>query len=176
MRRLILLTSILALFLMGSKPVDQRLVKLTIINKSGEELFITLDNIEPYYENNVTYSFTIPPGTKTKPVVRQFTIYRDIYNMVFYYIREWDPVYQYSPCNQAPHESVLDATKNQRFTFTSCNQTPPPPGEDTMNKVWQGITVNRESVRKAFTLDRLNQFNPLFLNGCYVIDIPPETD
>lgn len=174
MKRLILLTSLLAIFLLGSAPVDKRLVKLTVINKSGEELFIRLNNIEPYYEHDVTYAFTIPVGTKTSPVVRQFTIYRDIYNMQFYYVKEWDPVYQYSPCGPGVHISQLNATTNQRLTFTRCTQTPPQSGEKNMQKIWQGITINKKSLRKALTLDPLLIYNPLYWTGCYVFDMPPD--
>lgn len=159
MKKLILITTLLALFNLGSKPVNQKLVRLTIINKSGEELFIRLDNIEPYYENHISYAFTIPVGYKTEPTVREFTIYRDIYTMQVSYVREWDPVYTYSPCTPGINKLDLAATRNHRLTFTKCTQNPPRPGEDSMDKIWQGVSVDQRSVAKAFK----NALNPILI-------------
>ncbi|MFN2159470.1 MAG: hypothetical protein ACK2U3_08655 [Anaerolineales bacterium] len=170
MKKFILILSLLSFFTLGSQPVNRVLVKLTIINKSGEELFIRLDNIEPYYENHIFYNFTIPVGYKTDPTVRAFTIYRDIYTMQVSYVREWDPVYTYSPCSPGIHELNLFATRNQRLTFTKCTQTPPRPGEDSMEKIWQGTTVDQRSIALAFrnALDPIRIYAPTWWLRCFL--------
>ena len=169
MKKLILAAIILALFTLGSKPVNRPLVKLTIINKSGEELSLRLDNIEPYYENHIIYNFKIPIGNKTNPTVRVFTIYKDIYTMQVSFFREWEPVYQYTPCNPGPHKIDYFATTNQRFTFTKCTQSPPRPGEATMHKVWQGAVVNQRNLRRmsADAFDPALIYGKAYWGGCY---------
>lgn len=170
MKKLILIASLLALFNLGSIPANRKLVRLTIINKSGEELFIRLDNIEPYYENHIFYNLTIPVGYKTDPTVREFTIYKDIYTMQVSYVREWDPVYTYSPCSQGINKIDLSATRNQRLTFTRCTQRPPRPGETSMEKIWQGTVVNQRSIALTFrdALDPIRVYAPTWWLRCFL--------
>ncbi len=150
MKRAALIAVILALFLMGSKPVNKELVRLTIINKSGVELFIQLDNLETNYEGEILYNFTIPEGDRETPTVMEYTIYKDIYNVTMLYIKEWDPVYQYSPCDLAPHYSQLIADRNHRWVFTECAQKSPRPGERSMEKIYQGVIMNKRTYFQIF--------------------------
>lgn len=149
MKRAALIAVILALFLMGSKPVNKKLVRLTIINKSGVELFIRLDNLETDYEEEILYNFTIPEGDRDNPTVIEYTIYEDVYNVTMQYVREWDPVYQYSPCDLTPHYTQLIADRNHRWVFTECSQKPPRPGEPSMDKIHQGVIMNKRTYFRA---------------------------
>lgn len=149
MKRAALVAMILALFLMSSKPVNKGLVRLTIINKSGVELFIGLDNLETDYEGEIIYNLTIPVGDHENPTVMEYTIYKDIYNVTMLYVKEWDPVYQYSPCDLNPHYSQLIADRNHRWVFTDCAQKPPRPGERSMDKIYQGVTINKRTYFQA---------------------------
>ena len=163
MKRAALIAVILALFLMGSKPVNKELVRLTIINKSGVELFIQLDNLETDYEGEILYNFTIPEGDRENPTVMEYTIYKDIYNVTMLYVKEWDPVYQYSPCDLTPHYSELIANRNHRWVFTECSQKPPRPGERSMDKIYQGVTMNKRAYFQAL----LGIPNPWgYMGGC----------
>jgi hypothetical protein len=141
MKKTLLITSIMAFLLMGATP--KGLVRLTIVNKSGVELFIHLDNLETYYECDTIYNFTIPEGDRQNPTVMEFTIYRDVYNVTVHYVEKWDPVYSYSPCNLQPHYLQLSATRNHRWVFTECAQKAPRPGERSMDKIYQGVIMNK---------------------------------
>lgn len=152
MKRVILLTLILSFLLIAAGgPTEKGLVRFTVINKSGEELFIHLQNTTDCFWECIIYNFTIPVGTKTEPYVKEFTISRDIYNMTVSYVREWDPVYTYSPCADTTTPTRLMALRNIRINFSQCTQFPPIRGERSMDKYWQGFILNP---RAFFTLLR----------------------
>ena len=151
MKKIIPIVLICAIFLMGADdPVG--LVRLTIINKSGAEIAIWLNG--RYQEEY--YYLTIEEGTREFPLVKTFTIYKDIYDMQIGYIREWDPVYYYAPSNSAcpisPTEDLLYATRNNRLTFTECAGAPPRPGEPSMMKIWQGQYVTQRMLLKMMQI------------------------
>jgi hypothetical protein len=145
-KRAALISAILALFLMGAKPTKTALVRLTIVNKSGVELFIHLDNLATSYKDDVTYSLTIPEGDHEAPTVKEFTIYRDIYDVQVYYVENWDPVYGYTICGNSTGKTQLNAKRQHRWVFTECSRERPRPGEPTMEKFYRGSLVGKGNI------------------------------
>jgi hypothetical protein len=145
-QRAALISAILALFLMGAKPTKNVLVRLTIVNKSGVELFIHLDNLATNYEDDVTYSLTIPEGNHETPTVKEFTIYREVYDVQVYYVENWDPVYGYTICANSTGKTQLNAKRQHRWVFTECSRESPRPGEPTMEKFYWGSLVGKGNI------------------------------
>jgi hypothetical protein len=146
-QRAAFISAILALFLTAAKPTKTVLVRLTIVNKSGVELFIHLDNLATNYEDDVTYSLTIPEGDHENPTVKEFTIYRDIYDVQVYYVENWDPVYGYTICANSTGKTQLNAKRQHRWVFTECSRERPRPGEPTMEKFYWGSLVGKGNIR-----------------------------
>jgi hypothetical protein len=127
MKKVLLLTSILALMLVGADPSG--LVRLTLINKSGMEIAIALhsktDDLRIYY-------LPVPEGDREEPATKVYTILRDSYYMQMYYIDTYDPVYGFK-CNVQPPNSLI-AHRNLRVIFLECDKLAPNPGEPSMMK------------------------------------------
>jgi hypothetical protein len=127
MKKVLLLTSILALMLVSANPAG--LVRLTLINKSGMEIAIQLhsktDDLSVYY-------LPVPAGDKINPAIQVYTILRDSYYMQLYYIETYDPVYGFKCYPQPPN--TLIAVRNLRVTFLECDKLAPNPGEPSMVK------------------------------------------
>jgi len=134
MKKALLLVTLLSLLLIGADQV--RLVRLTIVNKSGEKIDIQLTGQEP--EN--FYYLRIPAGDRQFPTTKVFTIVPHTYSMQPIYHQFWDPVYGYRLGNIPP--STLCATRNIRITFLEPNWTSWWIGEPTQIKYsprWQYI-------------------------------------
>lgn len=123
MKRTFLIITLLTTFLMGASPVTTRLVRLTIINKSGMPLEISLTGSE----DEVNYYLRVAEGDRTIPVVTVFTIHPDEYQMRVYFVELWDPVYG-ATCDDTAGQRV-DATHNVRVVVHPCKYTPPNGGE-----------------------------------------------
>lgn len=123
MRKLVLIISMLALLLIAASPSYTQLYRLTIINKSGMELAISLLG----EDDNNQYFLRVPAGDRRSPSEITFTIMPDTYSIQPYYIEPWDPVYGYT-CND-PGAKTLEAERNIRITFTECDYRPRNGGE-----------------------------------------------
>jgi hypothetical protein len=130
MKKMLILISLLSLLLMGIKfdSAIGRLIRLTIVNKSGLDLEVKLTG--DVGEN--FYYLKIPAGDRKLPAVKVFTIFPDIYEVQPYYIELWDPVYE-NQC-EAPGSMQYYAFRDTRITFLECNFTPREKGENTMVK------------------------------------------
>lgn len=140
MKKVLILITLSSLLLMGVSPSSGpmaaslksiKLVRLTIVNKSGLPLEIKLtgENVENFYY------LRIPTGDRTLPTEEIFTIARDTYQVQPYYIELWDPVYGYS-CGGAGSRTLY-AYHNIKITFLECNNSPRHRGESPIYK-WPG--------------------------------------
>ena len=134
MRKTLLITSILALLLMGSKPFPGKLVRLTVVNKSGLPVEIKMTG---KYEE-AFYYLRVPEGDRDFPVEKIFTIIPDTYQTQLYYIELWDPVYGYSCASKS---QSMELYRNTRVVVKECDQVPSCPGEPSMIKY--GAVVGR---------------------------------
>ncbi len=109
-----------------------RLIRLTIVNKSGRDIEIELtgscDKNYKYYH----YYLRVPAGDRLLPTEMVFTVFPDKYSMSVYYVELWDPVYG-SKCSTK--SSKIDATRNLRVVVPVCTFTPPNAGEPSMLKL-----------------------------------------
>jgi len=128
MRKKLLIISLLAVLLIAASSSYTKLYRLTIINKSGMEMAISLLGEDDSYQ----YYLRVPEGDRRSPTETIFTIVPDTYSINAYYIEPWDPVYGYT-CND-PGGKTLEAERNIRLTFTECNYTPRNGGEPSMWK------------------------------------------
>jgi len=111
------MVSLLSLLLVSANVLPIRLVRLTIVNKSGLPLEIRLTG-----ENTETsYYLRIEEGDRLLPTEKVFTIIPGTYKMQPYYIELWDPVYGPS-CGEAG-SSTLEAERNIKLTFRECDRT-----------------------------------------------------
>ena len=106
----------IASLLLASGP-PLRIVRLTVINKSGNDVFLKLEGSDL---GNQFYYLTIPGGTKSMPVVRAFTIIEDIYTRTTTYGEG-----KYDQCVGVSSSGQLVAHKNIRLTFVPCAYNPP---------------------------------------------------
>ena len=128
MRKILLIISLLAVLLIAASSSYTKLYRLTIINKSGMDLAISLLG----EDDNNQYYLRVPEGDRRSPTETIFTIVPDTYSINAYYIEPWDPVYGYT-CND-PGGKTLVAERNIRLTFTECDYTPRNGGEPSMWK------------------------------------------
>ena len=132
MKKAFLALCLLSLFLMGSDRDSIKLVRLTIVNKSGLKLEVRLTGdceINQYYLH-------VPEGNRQSPYHAIFTIIPDRYVVQPYYIELWDPVYGYS-CS-TPSSQTIDIKRNMRIVIVECDRTPRKPNEDNIVKF--GVT------------------------------------
>lgn len=128
MKRMMLLLALFSLALLAASPwAGGRPAVLTVINKSGLAVEISLSGAE--LEN--TYYLRVPAGDRTAPTVKTFEIVRDQYTSTLYYVELWDPVYGYS-CSRDSQR--LDLTRNVRVVVTECDRNASAPGESSMLK------------------------------------------
>lgn len=132
MRKVLLITSLLALMFIGAyaRPTKHKLVRLIIVNKSGLPVEVQLTGLTGIaspsgVEVVNSYYFRIPKGNKIAPTERSFTIVPDYYTVQPYYIPLWDPVYG-STCG-AMVSKTLDLTRNKpvKIYMLPCNRRVP---------------------------------------------------
>jgi len=116
MRRGILAVTILALLLIAANQSYQHLVEITVINKSGlpVEMSLTGSNAENFYY------LRIPKGDRDAPLEKTFTLLPDVYRATVYYIEPWDPVYGYDCSSKS---DTLNANHKLRVTILECTRT-----------------------------------------------------
>ena len=105
----------LTFLLTAAKENPADLVRFTVINESPFPLGISLTGTF----TETTYYLNVPEGDSEFPVEKTFTITRDEYQMVVYYIDLWDPVYGYT-CTTGPG-GLLNARRNNTLTVKHCN-------------------------------------------------------
>lgn len=119
---ILLLLALLSLFLIGAVPFRSALIRLTVVNKSGREVDISLNGRDLEY----FYYLTVAEGDGLSPTVQVFTVVPDTYTSQLYFVELWDPVYGYY-CNSK--SQAIDLTHNVRLTVLPCDRTPPNGGE-----------------------------------------------
>ena len=87
MRKVLILSTILAILLVGADWVPTKLHRLTIINKSGSELGIRLTGQD--YKN--FYYLQVPKGERDSPTEEVFTILENTYQMRTYLFNPTNP-------------------------------------------------------------------------------------
>lgn len=100
-----------------------KLVRLTVINKSGLPIEISLTGrikLNEYQTNS--YYLRVPKGNALIAAVKDFTILQDVYSMRFYYLELWDPVYD-KHCGAASLR--VEARKDLRVAVPKCTISPP---------------------------------------------------
>lgn len=128
MKKILTLLSLLSLLLIGAKKQPIDLVELTIINKSGLEIAISLKGNDREYVNiadqlkGEIYYLTIPEGDRDVPTVKSFEIENNTYGMQLYYRSTYDPVYGFKCPVPAPN--ILRAERNIRVVVLPCDEYP----------------------------------------------------
>jgi len=112
---LVLTVMLISAFLMASGP-SLKVVRLTVINKSGNEVMIKLEGSEI---GKQFYYLTIPAGDKYSPSTRTFTVLEDIYTRTTWY-GEGDV----AQCVGISSTGYLVMDRNNRLTFTPCYSKP----------------------------------------------------
>lgn len=111
---LLLLIVLISAFLIAADHTPP-LLKLTIINKSGNEIYIQLQS----YDYKEFYYLTIPAGTKTSPFVKTFTISEN-----YYFRKTWYGPGAYRACIGMTNSGELIMDRNTRLAFLPCTQIP----------------------------------------------------
>jgi hypothetical protein len=112
---LVLTVMLISAFLMASGP-SLRIVRLTIINKSGNEVMMKLEGSDL---GKQFYYLTAAAGTKTFPTVSSFTVLEDVYSRTTWYGEG-----KYAQCVGVSSSGQLVMDKNVRLTFTDCYTVP----------------------------------------------------
>ena len=113
---LVLAVMLVSVFLTAADhPPD--LLRLSIINKSGNEVYMRLQSFNK--NGGQFYYLTIPAGTKTAPKVENFTVVSDVY-----YRTTW-----YGPGDNTMCQGMMDTgelimDRNNRLVFLPCNSIP----------------------------------------------------
>jgi hypothetical protein len=102
---LVLLAILASTLLMAAVPTA--MVRLTVINKSGYDVYIKLEGSAATEQ---FYYLTIPAGDKNDPEVKVFTLMSDVYKRT-----TWQ-------CDGVQSSGDLVVSSNIRLTFTPCFQ------------------------------------------------------
>jgi hypothetical protein len=127
---LVLLALLASTLVMAAIPTS--IVRLTIINKSGYDVYMKLEG------SAITggfYYLTVPSGTRDAPVVKVYTVMVDMYQRT-----TWQ-------CNGAKSTGTLMVTGNTRLTFTPCGE---------MACWWVAMTTQHWGCDKASLVDVYN--------------------
>ena len=108
---LVVAVVMIASLLLASGPA-LRVVRLTVINKSGNDVFLKLEGSDI---GKQFYYLTIPAGTKTMPVVRVFTVVEDVYTRTTTYGEG-----KYDACVGVSSSGQLVMASNVRLNFVTC--------------------------------------------------------
>jgi len=119
MKKVILLVLVVMLVSVFLTAADHplNLLRLTAINKSGNEIYLRLQS--ETHTGGQFYYLTIPAGTKDIPYVEVFTVAEDVY-----FRTTW-----YGPGDNAMCEGMMDTgrltmDRNNRLVFLPCNAIP----------------------------------------------------
>ena len=114
---LVLLAILASTLLMAATPTT--IVRLTIINKSGYDVFMKLEGSAV---TGAFYYLTVASGDRTSPTVKVFTIQSDLYKRT-----TWQ-------CNGVKSTGTLLVTGNLRLDFTPCGEK-----VCAWTRDWQGL-------------------------------------
>lgn len=117
-----LFLALLVIFAGIASAPPTRLVRLTVINKSGFPIQLSLTGQKWDY----FYYLDVTKGSRAIPATQEFTIIPDRYASTLYFVELWDPVYGYQ-CNS--RNQVLDIEHNSRLVVVECDRTPANRGE-----------------------------------------------
>jgi hypothetical protein len=132
-RKALLALAILSLLLAGTYPQPTKLIRLTMVNRSGLPVEIGLTgSIINKYNQHTSYYLRLPKNDPRGDTVREFTIFPDKYSMKVYYVELWDPVYG-THCGAATQS--VEAYHNTRVVVPVCTIVPPNKGEPSMVKI-----------------------------------------
>ncbi len=132
-RRILLALALLSLLLVGAYPKPAKLIRLTVVNKSGLPVEVGLTgNLVDKFNQHITYYLRLQKNDPRGDLVREFTIVPDKYTMKFYYVELWDPVYG-THCGSTT--LTVEAYHNVRVLVPVCTFTPPNKGEPSMLKL-----------------------------------------
>jgi len=124
---------VMALSLSGMSPASTRLARLTVINKSGRAIELSLTG----QESEVFYYLRLLSGTRTVPYESLFTVVRDTYSSWLYYVELWDPVYGATCSTKA---QTLDIHHNVTLIVFDCETNPPNAGDPPTTVKYGGRT------------------------------------
>ena len=132
----ILVLVVFAFVLLGMSPAATRLARLTVVNKSGRAIELSLTG----QETGTFYYLRLPEGTRLAPAEQVFTIVRDTYTSSLYYVELWDPVYG-ATCGMKSQS--LDVTHPVRLIVFDCETNPPNAGDPPSLVKYAGHTSRR---------------------------------
>jgi hypothetical protein len=112
---LILAVLLVSVFLTAADH-PPNLLRLTVINKSGNEVYLRLQSET---KSGGFYYLTIPAGTKESPKVEVFTVVEDIY-----YRTTWYGPGDYALCQGMKDAGQLTMDRNNRLVFLPCYAIP----------------------------------------------------
>jgi len=112
---LVVTVMLISAFLMASGP-SLRIVKLTVINKSGNEVMIKLEGSDV---GKQFYYLTVAAGSKDWPTVEVFTVLEDVYKRTTWYGEGNNPT-----CVGLSSTGWLVMDRNNRLVFTTCYSVP----------------------------------------------------
>lgn len=126
MKRWLLGLTVSSLLLVNA--YQARLVRLDVINKSGDEVAIRLQGktLKEFYY------LRIPSGTHPDPVEASFTVLADMYDTQVYYLQP-EQTMRYLHCKQ-PKMVRLDFVHNIHLVILPCVHAPVYTGEPYMLK------------------------------------------
>lgn len=132
-RKTLLILTLLGLLLVGACPKPTKLIRLTVVNKSGLPIEIGMTGQIYFNEfQKNTYYLSLQKNDPRGSTVREFTVIPDKYSMQFNYIELWDPVYG-KRCKAITQ--TVEAYHNTRIMVPDCKFKPPNKGEPSMVKV-----------------------------------------
>ena len=132
-RKSLLALAILSLLLAGTYPQPTKLIRLTVVNRSGLPVEIGLTgSIINKYNQHTSYYLRLPKNEPRGDTIREFTIFPDKYSMKVYYVELWNPVYG-THCGAASQS--VEAYHNVRVVVPVCTIRPPNKGEPSMVKI-----------------------------------------
>jgi hypothetical protein len=132
-RRVLLTFALLSLLLVGAYPQPTKLIRLTVVNRSGLPLEIGLTgSLINKFNQHTTYYLRLQKNDPRGDEMRVFTIIPDKYSMKVYYVELWDPVYG-ARCGTA--SLSVEAYHNTRVLIPVCTISPPNKGEPSMVKL-----------------------------------------
>jgi hypothetical protein len=122
MMKKIPLILILLLALSALAAGEFRTVRVTVVNKSGMPVDVSLTG---RVQENIYY-VRLPEGDRTSPSEAVVDIVPDDYSFKIYYIELWDPVYG-SECGEG--SNYAQVTHSTRLTVLECSNKTPNNGE-----------------------------------------------
>jgi hypothetical protein len=131
---LVLTFALLSLLLVATCPKPNKLIRLTVVNKSGlpVEIGLTGNSIINQYNQHTVYYLRIQKNDPRGDTIREFTIVPDKYSVKVYYVELWDPVYG-TRCGSLSQS--VEAYHNTRIIIPVCTIRPPNKGEPSIVKI-----------------------------------------